>query len=264
MVLCYNNYGEFLAKEENKMLRIAVCDDEEFVCSALESYIISSCDFLHIVVEIDLFSSGSGLKKYLKEGNVYNILFLDIELQDDTGISISDCIRNELNDQSTQIVYVSGKNEYDRQLFAFRPFAFIEKPFDESVILTTIEKYMRIYGERNTLFHYKYGHDTYWVDINSILYFKSNRRKIKIITLTGEDEFYDSLRNIIDQLSEMGFFSPHKSYLVNYRYIRSFQAENIVMVNGSQIPIAKGKRDEISKLQLHFENGGRMNEPKYI
>jgi hypothetical protein len=28
------------------------------------------------------------------------------------------------------------------------------------------------------------------------------------------------------------------------------------MVNGDKIPIAKGKRDEISKLQLHFENGG--------
>ena len=49
------------------MLRIAVCDDEEFVCSALESYIISSCDFLHIVVEIDLFSSGSGLKNILEK-----------------------------------------------------------------------------------------------------------------------------------------------------------------------------------------------------
>lgn len=237
------------------MIRIAVCDDEETICSLLETYITDSCNILHIDAEVDLFSSGTKLKQYLKENNDYNIFFLDIELQDDTGISISDCIRNEVNDESAQIVYVSGKNKYDRQLFAFRPFAFIEKPFDKVTIHTTLEKYMRIYGNKNNLFHYKYGHDTYWVNSNEIFYFKSNRRKVKMITLTTEDEFYDSLENVAKQLYEQGFFSPHKSYLVNYRYIKSFQAENIIMVNGDEIPIAKGKRNEVSKLQLYFENG---------
>ena len=38
------------------------------------------------------------------------------------GLSVSDCIRNEIKDEAAQIVYVSGKDGYDRQLFAFRPF----------------------------------------------------------------------------------------------------------------------------------------------
>ena len=161
-----------------------------------------------------------------------------------------------MNDESAQIIYISGKNEYDRQLFAFRPFAFIEKPFDENSIRTVIEKYMRIYGNENNLFHYKYGHDTFWVNISSILYFKSNRRKVKIRTMNTEDEFYGSIEEIYGQLNRHGFFIPHKSYLINYRFIRSFRSGSVVMVNGDEIPIAKGKRDEISKLQLHFENGG--------
>lgn len=239
------------------MIRIAVCDDEEFVCTALENYINSSCKYLHIDAEVDLFSSGISLKKHLGEKILYNIFFLDIELKDDTGIGISNYIRNKMNDESAQIIYVSGKNEYDRQLFAFRPFAFIEKPFDENSIRTVIEKYMRIYGNENNLFHYKYGHDTFWVNISSILYFKSNRRKVKIITMNAEDEFYGSLEDIYNKLKKQGFFMPHKSYLINYRFIRSFQSGSVIMVNGDEIPIAKGKRDEISKLQLHFENGGR-------
>ncbi len=160
------------------MLRIAVCDDEETVCSTLENYISKSCTDIHIDLEIDLFSSGAILKRHLKDGNMYNIFFLDIELKDDTGIDVSDYIRNKVKDESAQIVYVSGKNEYDRQLFAFRPFAFIEKPFDIDIIRITLEKYMRIYGNKNDLFHYKYGHDTYWINLSTILYFKSNRKKI--------------------------------------------------------------------------------------
>lgn len=243
-------------KEDDKMIRIAICDDEENICSLLEKYIYNSCDFLHIDSEVDLFSSGNTLKNHLKSGNDYNIIFLDIVLQDDNGINISDYIRNEINNEATQIVYVSGNNEYDRQLFAFRPFAFVEKPFDEIIINNIIEKYMRIYGNKSNLFHYKYGHDTYWTKIENILYFKSNRRKVIIFTLTSKDEFYDSLDNVSGQLMNQGFLCPHKSYLVNYRFIKSFQTGKIIMVNGDEIPVSKGKRDEISKLQLHFENGG--------
>lgn len=238
------------------MLRIAICDDEEIICTALENYISSACSDMHIESEIDIFCSGSILKKHLRDDNMYNIFFLDIKLQDDTGISISDCIRNEVKDESAQIVYVSGKTEYDRQLFAFRPFSFIEKPFNADVIRTTLEKYMRIYGDRNDLFHYKYGHDTYWVNLSTVLYFKSNRKIINIVMISNQDKFYGTMNSLAEQLCTQGFISPHKSYLVNYRFIRTFQADTIVMVNGDEIPIAKGKRDEISKLQLHFENGG--------
>ena len=238
------------------MLRIALCDDEDTVCSELESFIIQACKELHIENEIDIFSSGSNLKKHLIDGSMYNIFFLDIELNDESGITISECIRNEVNDESAQIVYVSGKTEYDRQLFAFRPFSFIEKPFDADIIRTTLEKYMRIYGDKNDLFHYKYGHDTYWVNLSSVLYFKSNRKLISIVSLSSKEDFYCTMSSLIEQLSTQGFISPHKSYLVNYRFIKAFQADAIIMVNGDEVPIAKGKRDEISKLQLHFENGG--------
>ncbi len=238
------------------MLRIAVCDDEETVCGLLEKYILDSCNYIGINVEIDIFLSGSILKKELQSGNVYNIFFLDIELQDDTGINISDFIRNELKNESSQIIYVSGKNEYDRQLFAFRPFSFIEKPFDNEVIRNTLEKYVRIYGNNNELFCYKYGHDTYWVNINNILYFKSNRRKVDIYMLEAKDEFYGTIQGLTDKLVYQGFISPHKSYLINFRFIKSFQGQTIIMTNNDKIPIAKGKRDEISKLLLRFENGG--------
>lgn len=238
------------------MLRIAICDDEENVCTVLEKYIIQSCNHMQIYVEIDLFFSGSMLKRHLIEGNMYNIFFLDIELKDDNGINVSSFIRNHIKDESAQLIYVSGKNGYDRQLFEFRPFSFIEKPFDMDVISSTLEKYMRIYGDKNELFHYKYGHDTYWVRLNTILYFKSNRRKIGIFTLESNDEFYGTFESIISKLSLKGFISPHKSYLVNYRFIKSFQSDAIVMVNGDKIPIAKGKRNEVSRLLLHFENGG--------
>ena len=106
------------------MLKIAVCDDDEKICNLLENYINDSCRILHIEAETESFISGKVLKRKLREGENYQIYFLDIELADDTGISVSDCIRNEIKDEAAQIVYVSGKDGYDRQLFAFYPFMY--------------------------------------------------------------------------------------------------------------------------------------------
>ena len=76
-----------------------------------------------------------------------------------------------------------------------------------------------------------------------------------IKTSSEEDNFYGSLEKIEEQLKKNGFLSPHKSYLVNYRFIRSFRSDMIILTNNEEIPVAKSKRKEIAKAQIAIENG---------
>lgn len=104
-------------------------------------------------------------------------------------------------------------------------------------------------------FHYKYGHDTFWVKRSDIIYFKSDDRMVIIQTQEKQESFYASLKKIQDELKRQGFFSPHKSYLVNYRFIKAFRIDCIIMTNGDEIPVAKGKREEVARIQIAFEKG---------
>lgn len=241
-------------------MKIAVCDDENAVCTLLEKYISQVCKGLQIKCEIDVFNTGESFIRYLSSENTYNLIFLDIALYECSGIDVSRYIREDLNNNSVQIIFVSGKNEYDRQLFEFRPFYFIEKPFDINKITFVIEKYLRIYGNKNNIFHYKYGHDTFWVRFDEIIYFCSNDRKLRIRTVSGFDEFYGSLEKVSEQLKGQGFIRTHKSFLVNYRFIKVFQSELIIMTTGEEIPIARTKKRDVAKLQLIMENGSPINE----
>ena len=112
------------------MLRFAVCDDEEYICNKLEEYIYKYCESKIIKAEVDIFNTGESFINFLNNNNDYHIIFLDIELKNCNGIDVSEHIRNSLNNETVQIVYVSGKSGYDRQLFSYRPFHFIDKPFD--------------------------------------------------------------------------------------------------------------------------------------
>lgn len=238
------------------MLHIAVCDDENAICTQIEQLVTEACRGLEVEADIDIFNSGEGLMRRLDEKNVYHLIFLDIELQHCSGLIVGRHIRDELQDDVTQIVFVSGKSEYDRKLFEFRPFHFIAKPVGQQKILQVIEKYIRIFGNKSDIFNYKYGRDTYWVKISDILYFKSNDRKVLIRTSTGEEEFYGSIERTCEQLKNQGFIMTHKSFLVNYRFIKAFQSEKVVMTNQEEIPIAKSKKKEVCRLQLLLENGG--------
>lgn len=239
------------------MLKIAVVDDEKEVATQMERLLIEMCRELQLEAEIEVLGSGEETVCLLNGNGVYHLIFLDIEMGAYSGIDVSRFIREALQDEMTQIVYVTGKNGYDRQLFEFRPFGFIEKPATVEKICEILSKYLRIFGEKQEVFEYKSGHSIYFVKLSDILYFESVDRKVKIKTLVGEEYFYGAIQDVAERVKNRAFFAPHKSYLVNYGFVKSFHPDCMYLVNGERIPVAKGKRKEVAKMQLKLENGGK-------
>ena len=239
------------------MIKIAVVDDEHNVAAQTERCLAEVCIELQLNTEVDMFSSGEEMIQSLENNNMYHLIFLDIEMGACSGIDVSRFIREALQDELTQIVYVTGKNGYDRQLFEFRPFGFIEKPVAAEKVRELLSKYVRIYGETQEVFEYKSGHSTFFVKLSDILYFESVDRKVKIKTLTGEEMFYGAIQNVWEQVKNKSFFIPHKSYIVNYRHVKSFHPDCMYLVNDERIPVAKGKRKDVAMIQMKMENGGR-------
>lgn len=237
------------------MIRVAVVDDDVQVCSHMEEILLQIEKTLHIGMDIETYISGNQFQTKLKNDNVYHLIFLDIELTDCTGIDISLFIREEQYDDSVQIVYISGKEGYDRQLFEFRPLAFLEKPLSERKVLHVMEKYMRICDKGNDIFSYRYGRDLFCVKVSNILYFQSDKKQIIIKTIGKTDFFNGSLKNIYSEMKPKGFVMPNRSYVVNYRMIDSFQPNAVILVNGEQIPVSRNNKEDFENLQILIENG---------
>ncbi|MEL7568552.1 MAG: response regulator [Dehalobacterium sp.] len=79
-------------------------------------------------MEIEVFFSGEKLYQFICEGACFDIVFLDIELPKISGIDIGKKIRDEMHDETTKIVYISGKDSYAMGLFDVRPLNFLIKP----------------------------------------------------------------------------------------------------------------------------------------
>ena len=240
------------------MIKIAICDDDKKACDSLNSLIIKANKELSVKSTIDIFYSTSDLKKSLEKKNSYDLIFLDIEFDDINGIQLGTYIRKTLNDHHQQIVYISGFNSYDRQLFDNQPFNFIPKPFDYKKVKSVLNDYIDIYKHKEELFHFKQKRKQISIPISKIVYFKSYGRKVTVLCIDGHKyksyDFYDKISNINDQLNEYRFLLIHKSFLVQYRYITEFGYKAIKMINDEIFSISQSNRKKIRELRLKWES----------
>ena len=131
------------------MYKIGICDDDYAFCGQIEQYLENVAEALSLAIELEIFLSAKDFLKYLSKNPPLDILFLDIELGQTDGIVVGQKIRTQLENEVTQIVYVSAKEHYAIQLFQNRPMDFLVKPITQSDIERVLGQYQRLFSHKN-------------------------------------------------------------------------------------------------------------------
>lgn len=137
-------------------------------------------------------------------GQYFDLIILDIELTEINGIAIGKYLREELNNQTTQIVYISSLRDYAMDLFAVRPLHFLIKPLKK-------------------------------------------------------DEFYGKLDDIEAKLNNKYFLRFHKSFLVHYRWIRSFSPKAVILNDGKIITITRSQQKKVLEALIDIDRDGLIH-----
>ena len=62
------------------MITIAICDDDNYICSQIEKYILNYSKTKNIKFDIEVFYSGESLTNFIMKEHSFDLIFLDIEL----------------------------------------------------------------------------------------------------------------------------------------------------------------------------------------
>lgn len=232
------------------MYKIAICDDEEFTCSNIETTLLEYSQKSNLKVQVDIFGSGEKLLKVLESKALYDIIFLDIDLVTISGVDIGKKLRDELENESTKLIYISSKTSYAMQLFKTRPIDFLIKPLCKNDILDVLIRCVKIINSENEVFEFSIGANTHRVFYKDILYFRSIGRKI-LITLCNESvEFYGKLDEIANQLPFWDFLQIHKSYVINCNNVIEYTYETVKMKNKEILTISQANRKNVREKLL--------------
>lgn len=228
-------------------MKVAVCDDDYKICDIIEDVLDEYGKRIGIFIEVFQFYSVEKLVEKIEDGEKFNLIFQDIEFPNMSGIEFGKYLRDLKDDVYTDIVFVSGSNSYDRELFSFQPLYFISKPFEKSDVIKALELSINRMEKRNTHFVYKKGSATVRVPLQDILYFQSDNREVIIYTIDNKDQFYGKLSDLEKDLADSFFLRVHKSFIVNSNFISVIEKSSVVLKKDVLIPLGKMYGDSLLK-----------------
>ena len=222
------------------MFKIVICDDNISLCKDMEYLIKGEYD-----VDIKIFHKSKALLDYFASDIYCDILFLDIEIDELSGIDIAEKIRFDNKIPNLKIVFISGKEEYAMKLFKLRPYDFLLKPFTKNEIVTIIENILNETHIGNGIyFHNK--NEIISGDLNYITYFDSSGRKVTLHFVDGtKKEITSKLSEVIAKYNCSRLIQIHKSYLVNLEFIKTFTFSEVELQDGNILPISRNHRKDV-------------------
>ncbi len=241
------------------MLRIAICDDEKTICRQLEDMLHEIAGDAELEIETDVYYTGEELCEFLMGERHYDIIFLDIELNTTDGVRVGRKIREEFEDELTQIVYISFNESYAMELFDVRPLNFMIKPLNKGKIEAVLMKALKLMHLENNFFEYKNGNVTFSISLRDVLYFESSGRKVNIVMNGETRSFYGKLSDVEEQVGSRDFVMIHKSYLINFRHCIEYTYEYVRMSNQEVLTISQNNRKSVReklmqrKLRSHHD-----------
>ena len=82
---------------------------------------------------------------------------------------------------------------------------------------------------------------------------ESQRRVIRLVEKNGQDyRFYMKMKELMQEISRAGnmFIRIHCSYVVNYYYIKTFSATEVILLNGETLPVSTEYKNEAMKIYM--------------
>ena len=232
-------------------MKIGICDDEKEIREMLQDKVHS----IYPEADIELYASG----EELLVGELPDILLLDIQMQGKSGIETAKELR--LTDRHLIIIFVTAIEDYVFQAFDVDAFHYLVKPFSDAKFSEVLRKAVGQYEDRRksesinaridkpSLFITTKGtHIT--VNIEDIVYAEVFDRKVIIHTMDSDIEYYGKLKDLQQKAGE-GFYRPHRAYLVNFDFIRKYDAKIIYMKKGQAL-MAKQNYQEFVKSYLRY------------
>ena len=236
------------------MLSIAVCDDEVIECCNMAKRIKEIMEEMKIPCIIRQFRSGGELLQALES---FDIVFLDIIMQDLDGMKTAQAFRKKASDKI--LIFVSSSREYVFEAYDVEAFQYLLKPVDDRKLKRVLQKavlktercsreFIIVSSERQKK----------KVFLDDIYYFEIKGRVVDVHGPEGIFTYYEQIGELENKLCDKGFFRCHKSYLVNLKYVDVYNRREVTLENGERIVIAKRRYDKFVQevLKVMRKNGG--------
>lgn len=222
-------------------MKIAVVEDNRDCASRLERSLKRFQEEYHEPIEIAFFSNGMNfIEDYTAD---FDVVFMDIEMPMMDGMQAARLLREK--DKEVAIVFLTVMARH--ALFGYEVEAadFLIKPAEYAKLAKCLQKILaRRSRDKAACIVFSGKDGTARIAYREIVYVESlNHWCIFHTADGGEHRMLIPMKKAEELLAGSGFLRCNNSYLVNVSYVTGWNKSS-VSVNGTDLPISRGKRKE--------------------
>lgn len=244
------------------MLKVAYCDDDISVLSELSKLLDQYRVERNLELSCAAFHSPLELLSEIEHGTRYDILLLDVVMPGETGIDAAAEIRRY--DTNVKIIFLTSSSEYAVQSYTVGAYFYQLKPIWKDSFFHLMDSAVSVCEkERSDSLILQCKTGVTRLELKRLEYCEVIHRTLFFHLSSGRVlESIGSLDDLCHRLAPYdNFLRPHRSYLINLDYIQTLSAKAITMSCLTEIPLPRGKYQEVKDryLEYAFQNGRVMS-----
>lgn len=232
------------------MLKIAICDDENLFLIEFKSIIKDICANEKIEYVINTYNSGYfAIDNY----NKYDLIFLDIDMPNLDGIAVAGQI-NKLkgNLDIPYIVFVTSKDNLVFDALKQFPYSFIRKAHFKDDIKSCILSINKKLADKAIRYPVKIGRNKLFLNLDNIIYIEKDKNYVIFHTTDNQYKERSNIDEKLSDLSSRDFIRTHIGYLVNMKYIKEITNTEVILLDGTKIPISKSYKQSVKDIYFDW------------
>lgn len=250
------------------MLQIGICDDETLLLDEIKNLTEDCLQQQQTFPILSTYTDGRNLLYDIQDGKHFDLLLLDIEMPDLSGMELAKQIHNLL--PNALMIFVTAHYKYAVDAYALHIFRYIPKNQLKERIPHALKDAVSLLEIQNT--------DSYIISnqnrleripLKEIFYIEKEGKNAVFHTAVAEEpetrlpddktahtrRIRKTLTEIFEELHSEEFYFIERGYIVNLQHVSGISHTDCILTDQTRLPVSQNRLPEFKKkLNRYWQN----------
>lgn len=246
------------------MLQIGICDDEPLLLNEIKEISEDCLQRQQAFSILSTYTDGRTLLYEIQDGKHFDLLLLDIEMPDLSGMELAKQIHSLLPD--ALMIFVTAHYKYAVDAYALHIFRYIPKNQLKDRLPHALKDAVALLEIQNTDSYIISNQNLFErIPLRNILYIEKDGKNALFHTINDDNQPKNSenqtrrlrktLTEIFDELNSEEFYFIERGFIVNLRHVTGISHNDCILTDRTHLPVSQSRLPEFKKkLNVFWKN----------
>ena len=205
-------------------------------------------------IELRCFGSGGALLDAVKNGDAFDLVFLDIFLAGENGMETAVMLR-EMSPE-TEIVFCTTSRDFAVEAFRVQAADYLVKPCSEQDVVNVFARLMmKRRDQKPKAVLLQSGREMRIFDPGDVMKIESDRHYTRLTAPNGTEQRVHMNYSDVTARFPVSFLEIRRGLTVNMTYISGVRGSVVTLTDGCAYTISKSKLDQAIGVYTRFVSG---------